>query len=126
MNPFIKLHVGLFKYLRQEILKKRTLKELVLFLKQVGTIYCKELLKIYKTLFLIFDADFKKQKKEYEKYQKAKKEIVGLIKLLRYSKDKLRKAGLSRQRIKRFFMDLGSSDDNALQKLCDELIKEVG
>ena len=126
MNPLIKLHIGLLKYLRQEILKKRTLKELILFLKQVGTIYFKELLKIYKTAFLIFDADYQKQKKEYDKYQKAKKEIVGLIKLLRYSKDKLRKAGLSRQRIKRFFMDLGSSDDNALQKLCDELIKEVG
>jgi len=125
MKQLIKLHIGFFKYLKAELPKKRTSKEIVEFLKQVIIIYLKELLKLYKNIFLIFDKDYQLKKKEYEKYQKAKKEIMGLIKLLRYSKEKLRKAGLSRQRIKRFFIDLGGSDDNALQILCDDLIKEV-
>jgi len=126
MNPLIKLHIGLFKYLRMELPKKKTLKEVIKFVEPLVGIYLKELLKLYKSLFLIFDKEYRAKKAEYEKYQKAKKEITGLIKLLRYSKEKLRKAGVSRQRIKRFFIDLGSSDDNALQVLCDDLMKEIG
>jgi hypothetical protein len=126
MNQLIKLHLGLIKYLKIELRKKRTLKELILFFANIIKLYLKELIRLYKTLFLVFDKDYQKQQQEYKKYQQAKKEIVGLIKLLRYSKEKLRKAGISRQRIKRFFIDLGSRDDNALQILCDELMKEIG
>jgi hypothetical protein len=125
MRQLLKLNIGLFRYLRTELPKKKTPKEIVEFLKQIIKIYLKELLKLYKNLFLIFDKDYQIKKKEYEKYQKAKKEIAGLIKLLRYSKEKLRKAGVSRQRIRRFFIDLGSNDDNALQILCDDLMKEI-
>lgn len=121
----IKLHFGLFKYLKLELKKKRTLKQLILFFKSIFILYLKELLKLYKEQFLIFDSEYRKQKKEFRQYQKAQKEIIGLIKLLRYSKEKLKKAGISRQRIRRFFRDLGN-DEDALQKLCDELIKEIG
>ena len=121
----IKLHKFLVKYLIQELPKKKTPKEVVNFLHLLAKSYFKELLRLYKNVFLVFDKDYQAKKKEYDKYQKAKKEIVGLIKLLRYSKEKLRKAGVSRQRIKRFFINLGSSDDSALQTLCDDLMKEI-
>jgi cyclophilin family peptidyl-prolyl cis-trans isomerase len=121
----IKLHLGLVKYLIQELPKKKTPKEVVNFLHLLTKSYFKELLRLYKNVFLVFDKDYQAKKKEYDKYQKAKKEITGLIKLLRYSKERLRKAGVSRQRIKRFFISLGSSDDSALQILCDDLMKEV-
>lgn len=123
MIRIVKLHLGLIKFIYIELKKKRTIQELIKFFRNLIGSYLKELLKLYKQLF---DMDYRKQQAEYKKYQQAKKEIVGLIKLLRYSKDKLKKAGLSRQRIKRFFIDLGSRDDEALQKLCDELMKEIG
>jgi len=122
----IKLHLGLVKYLIQELPKKKSLKEIIKFLHLIAKSYFKELLRLYKNIFLVFDKDYQAKKKEHDRYQKAKKEITGLIKLLRYSKEKLRKAGVSRQRIKRFFISLGSSDDSALQVLCDDLMKEVG
>lgn len=125
MLKIIKLHQGLFNYLCIELKKTRTPKELVYFLLNTAKIYFKQSIQIYKEAFLIFDKDYIAKKKEFEKFQKAKKEITGLIKLLRYSKDKLRKSGLSRQRVKRFFIDLGSRDDDALQKLCDDLTKEI-
>jgi hypothetical protein len=122
----IKLHIGLYRYLKEELKKKRNIKELIKFFKLLFLSYIKELFRLYKSMFLIFDANYRQQKNKFIKLQQAKKEIAGLIKLLRYSKSKLKKQGLSRQRIKRFFIDLGSSDDDALQKLCDELIKEIG
>jgi len=125
MIKLIKLHVGLYRYLKIELNKKRTFRELVLFLLITIKAYFKELIRLYNTLFLIFDKEYRFQKKQYKKYQSAQKEIKGLIKLLRYSKTKLRKAGVSKQRIKRFFITLGSTDDDALHKLCDELIKET-
>lgn len=122
----IKLHVGLYHYLRKELKMKKTKKELVIYFRNTAKSYYRGLLRIYRESLLFFDPEFRKQRNEYKKYEKAKKDIMGLIKLLRYSKDKLRKSGVSRQRIRRFFMDVGSRDDDALQKLCDNLMNELG
>ena len=119
------MHYGLFMYLRAELKKKRTRKELITFLRDLLKRYCSVMLQEYKKVFLLLDKNYRKQLKEHKKYEKAKKQIIQTINLLRYVKDKLRKAGLSRQRIKRFFIDLGSSDDEALQKLCDDLMREI-
>ena len=125
MFNLIKMHWGLMLYLRAELKKKRTRKELITFLRDLLKRYCSVMLQEYKKVFLLLDKNYRKQLKEHKKYEKAKKQIIQTINLLRYVKDKLRKAGLSRQRIKRFFIDLGSSDDEALQKLCDDLMREI-
>ena len=51
----IKLHIGLFRYIKIELKKKRTLKQFVKFVKELIVAYIKELIKLYKDLFLIFD-----------------------------------------------------------------------
>lgn len=121
-----KMHVGLYQYIKTEIKKPRNKKETKEFWLGIIRAYFSAWKNEITLLIKIFDKDYQLKKKEYEKFQKAKKEIAGLIKLLRYSKEKLRKAGISRQRIRRFFIGLGSTDDEALQILCDDLIKEIG
>jgi hypothetical protein len=124
MNQLIKLHVGLFKYLRQEILKKKSLKQLVLFFKQIGTIYLKELLKLYKTLFLIFDPIYQRQKKEHEKYQKIKVDLNRCLKMLQYIDKKMEKTGINRQRRRQFWRDF-FRDGQVRKDIFDELLKEI-
>jgi hypothetical protein len=118
------MHIGLIKYLNVELRKKRTPKELIYFIRDVAKRYLKVNLQEYKNLFLVFDPEYQKQKKEFEKNNKAKQDVINALKLLKYSRDKMKKAGISRQRIRRFFLDL-SRDEDALNKLVDDLMKEA-
>ena len=126
MNRLLKAHEQFFNYVFTELQKKKTINTHTRFLLHQAKTYGKFLFGLYKGLFLVLDPEYQKQKAEFNKQQEIRKQITGMIKLLRYSKDKLRKAGLSRQRIRRFFIDLGSTDDEALQKLADDLMKEIG
>jgi hypothetical protein len=125
VKRLLKLHLSLFKYLLTEFCKPKSLKTHIYFVKDIRKNYCKVMLKEYKSLFLVFDSEYQKQKKEYEKYQQAKKDVINALKVLRYAKEKMKKAGISRQRIRRFFLD-ASRDEEALNKLIDDLVKEVG
>lgn len=120
----IQMHYSLIKYLNVELRKKRTSKELVYFLRDVLKNYCKVNLKLFKDLFLVFDPEYQKQKAEFEQNKKAKQDVINALKLLKYSRDKMKAAGISRQRIRRFFLDL-SRDEDALNTLVDDLMKEV-
>ena len=124
MFNLFKMHIGLVKYLIVEIPKRKTLKALIYFLRDVAKQYCKVNLKLYKDLFLVLDPEYNKQKKEFEKNNQAKQDVINALKLLKYSRDKMKAAGISRQRIRRFFLDL-SRDEDALNKLVDDLMKEV-
>lgn len=84
MNNFIKLHVGLFQFIRREVKKLKTLKSYVKFFKSVSVAYCKEVVKLYKALFHYFDADYRKQKANYAKYQQYRKDITNAYKILQY------------------------------------------
>jgi hypothetical protein len=120
----LKMHLGLLKYIIQELPKIKGLKNFILFFKTILKAYLKELLRLYKNVFLILDPEYRKQKTQFDKYQNAKKEVVNALKLLKYVKVKMQKAGLPRQRIRRFFLELGR-DDDALNKLVDDLMKEI-
>lgn len=124
MNRLLKFNINLIKFLRTELKKKKSVKELILLFKVILKRYFQVLLQELRILLLIFDIDYQIQKKKYKKYQQIKKEVLNAIKLLKYTKIKLQKAGFSRQRIRRFFMDLGSNEE-AMQKLIEELIKEI-
>ena len=84
MTKLIKLHMGLIQYLKVELKKKRTSKALVMFFKDLSKRYANAMLNEYKTLFLIGDADYQKQKKEYEKYQQYRKDISNAWKIIQY------------------------------------------
>jgi len=105
MRNLIQMHIGLFQYLSKEIPKKKTLKELIGFLKNIGKQYLKVNLQMYKNLFLMFDKDFKQQKKKYEKEQQMKKDLQRALKMLQYIDKKLAKDGWNRQRRRQFWRD---------------------
>jgi predicted MPP superfamily phosphohydrolase len=124
MNQLFKLHVGLFKYLKTELPKKKTLKEIIKFLKPIVIAYPKELLRQYKTLFLVLDSTYQKQKKEYDKYQKIKKELQQALKMLQYVDNKLEKSGVNRQRRRQFWRDF-YRDGQCRKDVFEDLLKEI-
>lgn len=120
----IKLHIGLFRFLKKELPKKKTLKEKILFLKPITKSYLKELLRLYKNVFLICDSEYQKQKKQYKNLQKIKIDLQRCIKILKYVDEKMEKAGLNRQRRRQFWRDFYR--DGAMRKeVFDDLLKEI-
>lgn len=120
----IKLHLGLLKYLIKELPKKRTPKEFVKFLEITAKAYFIELLKLYKTLFLIFDPIYQAKKKEYDKYQKIKVDLKRCLKMLQYIDDKMAKAGINRQRRRQFWRDF-YTNGQIRKEVFEELLKEL-
>jgi hypothetical protein len=124
MNQLIKLHLGLFKYLKIELPKKK-FREGLKFLISLVPVYLKELLHLYKNLFLILDADYQKQKAQYKKMQKIQIDLKRCLKILQYVDDKMDKAGVNRQRRRQFWRDFYR--DGAMRKdVFDDLLKEIG
>lgn len=124
MNQLIKMHLGLIKYFIKELPKKKTLKEIVEFLKQIIKVYLGELLRLYKSLFLIFDKEYQAKKQEYEKYQKIKVDLQRCIKILQYVDKKMEKAGINRQRRRQFWRDF-YKDGQVRKDIFDDLLKEI-
>ena len=125
MKQLVKLHLGLLKYLKVELPKKKNLKELIKFLYQVINIYLKEIIKLYKNLFLIFDKEYQVKKKEYDKYQKIKIDLQRALKLLQYIDNKMAKAGVNRQRRRQFWRDF-YRDGQLRKDIFEDLLKEIG
>lgn len=118
----INLHIGLIKYLYTELKKKRTPKELLIFLAKVGKSYLKELLKLYKQLF---DPEYQKQKKEYEKQKKIKADLQRAIRLLKYIDDQMIKTGMSRQERRGYWKNF-YTNGQIRTDVFNNLSKEVG
>jgi hypothetical protein len=121
----VKLHSGLFNYLRKELKNKKTFTKLVLFLLSTGKVYLTELLKLYKELFKIIDPEFQKQKKEYEKYNKIRTDLQRALKLLQYIDSKLAKSGVGRQARRQFWRDF-YRDGQVRKETFEDLLKEIG
>jgi hypothetical protein len=124
MNILIKLHIGLFKYLIKELPKKKTLKEKIEFLKPIPKSYIKEILRLIKSLFLIFDKEYRKKKKEFNKLQKLRIDLDRSLKILRYIDDKMIKQGKNRQEIRQFWLDF-TKHGQLRKDVLDEVTKEI-
>lgn len=124
MLRIVQLHLGLFKYLRVELKKKRTSKVLVMFFKQLLLSYFRELLRLYKELFLLLDPDFKKQKQQYKNYQQIKVDLQRALKLLQYIDKNMVKMGKNRKERKQFWRDFYKSAQVRVDVL-KELEKEI-
>jgi hypothetical protein len=120
----VKLHIGLFNYLRTELKKPRKPNELVRFLQAIGKSYFAELLKLYKELFRQLDPEFQKQKKEYEKYNTLKTDLQRALKLLKYIDNKLAKQGISRNARRQFWRDFYARGQVRTETFND-LLKEI-
>jgi hypothetical protein len=123
MLQIVKLHLGLYKYLKIELSKKK-FKEGFKFVISLTPVYLKELLHLYKNLFLILDADYQKQKAQYKKIQNLKVDLQRCIKILKYVDEKIQKSGLPRQQRRRFWEDFRKHGQIRKETL-DQLLKEI-
>ena len=105
MIQLIRLHIGLGKYLITELPKKKTSKEIINFLKPLLAIYLKELFKIYKSLFLILDPEYCKQKKEFNRQNQLKKDLQRALKILKYAQVRMKQMGYPNWKIKQTWRD---------------------
>jgi hypothetical protein len=119
-----RLHLGLTKYIIRELPKKKTRKEIIGFLKPLLGVYLQELLKMYKSLFLIFDKNYREQKKQHGKMQKIKVDLQRCLKMLQYVDQKMAKTGINRQRRRQFWRDF-YKDGQLRKEVFDELLKEI-
>jgi len=121
---FVRLHLGLIKYLYTQIKIKKTLKEIIFLFRDTGKAYLRELIRLYNSLFLVFDIEYQKKKKEYNKYQQIKVDLQRCIKILKYVDEKMEKSGINRQRRRQFWRDF-YSNGNLRKEVFDDLLKEI-
>lgn len=119
-----RLHLGLTKYIIKELPKRKTSKEVIGFLKSLLGVYLQELLKMYKSLFLVFDKNYREQKKQYDKMQKIKVDLQRCLKMLQYVDQKMAKTGISRQRRRQFWRDFYSRGE-VRKETFDQLLNEI-
>lgn len=120
----IKLHIGLFRYIKIELKKKRTLKQFVKFVKELIVAYIKELIKLYKDLFLILDADYQKQNQAYKKSQQIKVDLQRCLKMLQYVDEKMKQSKIPGYKRRQFWRDF-YRDGQLRKDVFDDLLKEI-
>jgi len=120
----IKLHKGLFRYLKRELPKQKSLKGVINFLKVIGIAYYKELIKMYKELFLVLDTDYIKSQQKLKKQKQIITDLQRALKMLQYIDKKLVKIGKNRQERRRFWRDF-YKDAQVRTEVFNELEKEL-
>ena len=110
MRKLLNLHFKILQYLRQELKKKHTPKELVYFFKSFIVNYFVFVKTEYKIrlqqLVLLFDKEYNKKKIEYDKYQQYKKDLANAYRLVQYMlKQKTNRVG--RKQVARDFIKYG-------------------
>lgn len=102
----LKLHQGLYRYLRIELKRKRSSRELVFFLKKILESYIKEILKIVNYSLNYFNPIYVKQRIEYKKYLQYKKDLSNAWRILQFVL-KQGKTKQERKQIKSDFIKFG-------------------
>ena len=105
MIKALKMHYSLILFLNKELRKKRTLKQFLIFIRDIAKRYYEIHLQEYKKLFLLLDPEYCKQKAEFEKRNKVKADLQRALKILQYIDRKMQKEGQSRQKIRQFWLD---------------------
>jgi hypothetical protein len=124
MNQIIKLHIGLYRFIKQELPKKKKLAEIIKFTLNITKAYIKELIRLYKDVFLILDVDYQKKQKELKKYNQIKVDLERCLKMLRYLDSKMDKAGINRQTRRRFWRDF-YKDGQLRKDVFNDLVKDI-
>jgi hypothetical protein len=124
IKRLFQLHLGLIKFLNKELRKKRKPKELVYFLRDLAKQYFRILIQEYKNLFLVFDKNYKEQKKKYKQYNDIKKQLQLAIKILKYIDDKMQKQGVPRWKRRQFWSDFHKLGQ-VRKDVFEDLLKEI-
>jgi hypothetical protein len=124
IKRLFKLHIGLIKFLNKELRNKRTPKELIHFLRDIGKQYFNVLFQEYKNLFLIFDKHYQEQKNKRKQYDELRVKLQLAIKILKYIDDRMEKQGVNRQRRRQFWRDFYKSGQ-VRQDVFEDLLKEI-
>ena len=119
LKNLVKLNIGLIKFLRVELKRKRTPKQVVEFLFNLSKGYLKESLNLYKELFVILDPKVRAEKKKYDAYMRIKKDLENAVKLLDYI-EKKKLSGKSKLEQRQFYHDFMK-----FGKVRTELYKEL-
>ena len=120
----IKLHLGLLNFIRKEIKKKRTLKQWIIFSRNVLFAYGKALIEEYKNLFLLLNPEYLQQRKQFNKVNKLKQDLQRALRMLQYIDDKMEKQGINRQRRRQFWRDF-FSQGQVRKEIFEQLMKEL-
>jgi len=120
MLKIIKLHADLIKVLRIESKKKKSLKQLIYFLRDVLKSYFKYLLRMYAEIFLQFNPKYQEQKKQFEKHKQYKKDIANAWKIIQWMLKQGEKR-IERKQIRRDFLCYGKIS----KELERELMKDI-
>jgi site-specific DNA-adenine methylase len=119
-----RLHLGLIKYLMQELKKKRNFTQFIHLFIDITKIYYRELLKVYRAQLKNLDPDYQKQKKQYEKYTQLKKDLQRALRLLNYLDSKMAKMGMNRQSRRQFWRDF-YRDGQIRKEVFNNLLEEI-
>lgn len=124
MLRFLKMHIGLAKYLHKELPKKKKVIDLLIFLKMIGKSYYKELKRQLNNLFLNLDPTYRTQKKQFKNNQRIKLDLQRALKMLKYIDQKLVKGGYNRHSRRQFWRDF-YSQAQVRNDVFKELEKEI-
>jgi hypothetical protein len=116
----INLHIGLFKYLRTELKRKRTPNQLIKFLLDLGKNYLLTILNEYKMLFHYLDPQYQKARQDYKLQQQYRKDITNAWKILQWMMKKGNNR-YERKQIKRDFIKYGKMT----KELQDAILRDV-
>jgi hypothetical protein len=128
MIKVIKFHVGLIKFLKQQLPKQKSLRKGIVFLYGlIKNAYLPQLLRLYKDLFLMFDPIFIAKRKREEKYTQARKDLHNAWKLVQYMINR-EDTRTKRKQVRRDFEKHGMISKELEQEILKELygIKKVG
>jgi hypothetical protein len=123
MNQLLKLHLGLIKYLSKELPKKKFREGLKLLI-SIIPMYLKELLKLYKNLFLVFDKEYQIKKKQFDKMQRLKIDLKRSLKMLQYVDKKMTENGINRTARRQFWRDF-YKDGQVRNEVFENLLREL-
>ncbi len=124
LKRLLKMNLNLVRFLLKETTKQQTLRGVVIFFKKIAIQYFRVHLQEYKNLFLIFDADYQKAKKDYEKNQEVKKALQTALRMLQYVDKKMVQAGKSRQQRRMFWRDFYKQGE-VRNQMFEDLGKEI-
>lgn len=125
MNQFLKIHIGIFLYLKREFKNRKSNLQYFLFFKKfLKDYYNRAILANYRKLFLLLDPQFRKQKAEYERKKQLVEDLKKLLNLLHRIDTHLIELGFPSWKRKQFRMDYfkhGAVNNEIFKKLEEEL-----
>lgn len=117
LKRLVELHVSVYKYLVKELKKKRTLAKNILFVLDILRQY---FIALYQDYRMFLSIEYRLQKKEYEKRQRAKKDLYNAWKIVQLML-KMEGNRKEKKQIRRDFI----KDGRISKELEAEILKEL-